>query len=76
MYCATLVEYDYYTDLRVCFLIVGHTHSSIDQYFSVFSKKITKSAFICSPLAMKYLLSGAHDDAAHRPLVFRRIKVI
>ena len=71
-----LVEHDYYTDLRVCFLIVGHTHSSIDQYFSIFSKKITKSEYICTPLAMKYLLRGAHEDIAHRPLIFRRIKVI
>ena len=32
-YCAILVELGYFEEITVGFLIVGHTHASIDQYF-------------------------------------------
>jgi hypothetical protein len=38
--------------IEIHFLIVGHTHSSIDQFFSVLSKAIGESSFIGSPLAL------------------------
>ena len=40
-YASALVENGYFDVLEVNFLIVGHTHSSIDQYFSVLSKAIS-----------------------------------
>jgi hypothetical protein len=38
-------------------LIVGHTHASIDQYFSVLAREIYKSNFIGSPIFLEALLA-------------------
>ena len=38
------------------FLIVGHTHASIDQYFSVIAKAIRNSHFIGTPVALMELI--------------------
>ena len=38
------------------FLIVGHTHCIIDQYFSIISKRIFKAEFIASPYALHALI--------------------
>jgi hypothetical protein len=35
--CATLVGLGYFEEVRVGFLLVGHTHSDIDQQFSSIS---------------------------------------
>ncbi len=43
------------------FLIVGHTHSLIDQYFSVISKKIFKAEFIATPYALHALILQTND---------------
>jgi hypothetical protein len=45
-YLSLLVEGFFFKEIEMCFLIVGHTHSSIDQYFSVISKAIDKAKFI------------------------------
>ena len=39
-YASVLIELGYFEGIDINFLIVGHTHSSIDQYFSVLSKSI------------------------------------
>lgn len=59
------------------FMIVGHTHSSIDQYFSTLSKTIGDSGFIGSPMALWNLLSTAHSKKAEhkRPKLQRHIRV-
>jgi len=44
------------------FLIVGHTHSVIDQYFSVVSKKIFKAEFIATPYALHALILQTNGD--------------
>ena len=44
--------------VELFFLIVGHTHASIDQYFSVLANLIIGCDFIGSPLALEYLLAG------------------
>jgi hypothetical protein len=46
------------------FLIVGHTHSVIDQYFSVISRKIFEAEFIATPDALHalILLTTEGDD--------------
>ena len=74
-YASALVELGYFDAIDVKFLIVGLTHSSIDQYFSVLSKAIIKSAeFIGSPISLQALCSQAHKDRA-RPSVNRQLDV-
>ena len=60
-YFSALVEEGYFEEIRANLLIVGHTHSNLDQYFSVYSKKIKRSDFIGSPLAMHELYNTAHS---------------
>ena len=73
-YASALVELGYFEAVDINFLIVGHTHSSIDQYFSVLSKAIKKAEFIGSPISLQALCSQAHKDRA-RPAVNRQIEV-
>jgi hypothetical protein len=60
-YIHLLVEKDKFDSVDVFFLIVGHTHASIDQYFSVLARQILKSEFIGSPLALHALLGREQD---------------
>lgn len=55
-YASLLVQEKYFTKVEIFFLIVGHTHASIDQYFSVLSREILKTNFIGSPLSLEALL--------------------
>jgi hypothetical protein len=48
------------------FLIVGHTHNVIDQYFSVISKKIFKAEFIATPYALHALILQTNDDESDK----------
>ena len=70
-----LVENHKFDEILVNFLIVGHTHTSIDQYFSVISRKIREASWIGSPLSLLWLLQHAHA-AGHRPAVVREIPFI
>ena len=45
-YLSLLVEEEHFETIHVNFLIVGHTHSSIDQFFSVLSAHIKSQPFI------------------------------
>jgi hypothetical protein len=45
-YLSLLVEEEHFDLIHVNFLIVGHTHSSIDQFFSVLSGHIKNQPFI------------------------------
>jgi hypothetical protein len=82
-YASALVENGYFDVLEVNFLIVGHTHSSIDQYFSVLSKAISSAEWIGSPLSLQALCSQAHKPTRggndeiieRRPSVNRQIEV-
>jgi len=58
---AMLVEEGLFDVVEVFFLIVGHTHSSIDQYFSILAKLIMKCDFIGSPLALEALLAQSDE---------------
>ena len=64
--------------IDVNFLIVGHTHASIDQYFSVLSNKIEHVKFVGTPAGMMWLLAHAHTVKSEmRPLLPpRRIDVV
>ena len=72
-----LIESFVFDRIEVNFLIVGHTHSSIDQYFSVLSTAIHSTDFIASPLSLANLLSLAHKakSIGCRPSVCRQISV-
>jgi hypothetical protein len=77
-YFSQLLEEFHLDEIRVNFLIVGHTHSSIDQYFSVLSKAIKSAAFIASPLALSELLRNAHSlsgQTSKRPYLVRPLVV-
>jgi hypothetical protein len=58
-------------------MIVGHTHASIDQYFSIISHKIhsNKTIFIGSPLALLELVRQCHYNKYSQPPVVRDITV-
>ena len=57
IYNSLLVEGGFFDEVTVGFLVVGHTHASIDQYFSVLRKMIRKANFIASPGALHHLFS-------------------
>ena len=56
-YISLLVDEKIFDTVDVFFLIVGHTHASIDQYFSVLARQIISCDFIGSPLSLHALLS-------------------
>jgi hypothetical protein len=56
-----LVDQDIFVTVDIFFLIVGHTHASIDQYFSVLAKQILSCEFIGSPLSLQALLGRERD---------------
>lgn len=57
MFNSLLVELGYFETITVGFLIIGHTHASIDQYFSCLRRLIRNAEFIASPLALRHLFS-------------------
>ena len=63
-YFSLLIEQFFFDEIHVNFLIVGHTHSSIDQYFSVLTGAIKNSFFIASPLSLMELLKISHKVEA------------
>lgn len=90
-FLSLLVQAGHFEVIEVFFLIVGHTHTSIDQFFSVISRIIYKTYFIGSPISLEALLSNA--DIANsisawthaagdgrklksKPLLMRKISVI
>jgi hypothetical protein len=83
-YISLLVQQGHFKVVEVFFLIVGHTHASIDQYFSKLAKQIHKAEFIGSPLAlaallatetMSYTLSGTTSIKV-APLLVKKITVV
>lgn len=74
-FASLLIEAKEFDQIDINFLIVGHTHASIDQYFSVLSKGIKKCAYIMSPLALKAVLALAHQDVNARPKLIKPIQV-
>ena len=54
-----LIEARYFDELELFFLIVGHTHNPVDQWFSVIGKCIKNADFIGSVIAMQELFKYA-----------------
>ena len=76
-YFSLLVEQFVFDTIHVNFLIVGHTHSSIDQYFSVLTGAIKSSQFIASPLSLMELLKISHkiETISRRPSIVKQLTV-
>lgn len=71
-YLSLLVEEREFDEIQMNYLIVGHTHSSIDQFFSTLSKAIFNADFIGSPLALCSLFQQA---VGNRISIMRQISV-
>jgi hypothetical protein len=56
-----LVDQGIFDTVDIFFLIAGHTHDSIDQYFSVMAKQTFSCEFIGSPLSLQALLGCERD---------------
>ena len=71
MFCfmSHLVEDCYFEEIEFFFLIVGHTHNILDQWFGVLSRAIRGASFIGSYLALHELYKIAHseEEADQRP---------
>ena len=74
-YYCLLVESWSFDEIEIAFLIVGHTHASIDQYFSVISKAIKKAVFIGTPIALLELIRRSHNNSWAQRAITREIKV-
>jgi hypothetical protein len=72
-----LVEMGTLEQIEVNFLIVGHTHTNLDQYYSVLSTAIFNTDFIGSPLALWNLFQTAHSEGkiSLRPVIQKQITV-
>lgn len=66
-YLSMLVEERRFESIQVNFLIVGHTHSKVDQYFSTMSKLIKAQSFIATPPAFRFLLGTMIGQRPLRP---------
>jgi hypothetical protein len=70
MFCflSHLIEENFFQEIEMMFLVVGHTHNILDQWFSVLGKAVRKAHFIGSVLALHELYKIAHsDDEAKKP---------
>ena len=68
MFNSLLVELGYFETVTVGFLIIGHTHASIDQYFGCLRGLIGNASFIASPVALQHLFSmpSKNKDSSYR----------
>lgn len=61
-YISHIVEDRFFDEIEMFFLVVGHTHNILDQWFSVLAKAIRNAHFIGSVLAIQELYKIAHTD--------------
>ena len=62
----------YFDTIQINYLIVGHTHGPIDQYFSVLSKKLYGTTFVGSPMALQCLFNECEEPQINRQLWVHR----
>jgi hypothetical protein len=75
-YLSMLTELKYFDLIELYFLIVGHTHTSLDQFFSVLSKILYNTKFVGSVASMKNLLLQAHSEEGDRATTSKHIPVV
>ena len=56
-----LIDEGYFRSIEIFFLFAGHTHSPLDQNFSVVGHAVNRASFIGSIIAMQELFKAAHD---------------
>ena len=77
MFCflSHIVEDGYFKEIEMMFLVVGHTHNILDQWFSVLGKAVRGAHFIGSVLAIHELYKLAHaDDVAKQPALVHQLQ--
>ena len=74
VFLSLLVETGVFEIIEVNFLIVGHTHCILDQYFSTLSKANRAKSFIGTPLALQNLYQNCHEEKTNTPTVNRQIR--
>ncbi len=76
-YLSMLVETHIFDRIEANFLIVEHTHASIDQLFSGLSTVINNANFIGSPLALMNLFKSLKGESlkGHTISIAREISV-
>ena len=71
-----LVDEGYFKSIEMFFLFAGHTHSPIDQNFSVVHRAIGRASFIGSVIAMQALFKIAHDMTNEKSKASRITEVV
>ena len=77
MFCflSHIIEDGYFSEIEMMFLVVGHTHNILDQWFSVLGKAVRGADFIGSVLAIHELYKIAHtDDEAKQPALVHQLQ--
>ena len=66
MFCfgSKLVEEGYFKQVNINFLVNGHTHCPVDQYFSCLKNRFRACSFVASPLALMHLFSLSPSEFA------------
>lgn len=78
-FASLMVQKGFFKEVHINFLIVGHTHCSIDQYFSVVARALHRCSYIASPLAMEKVWSTAFtgDEMGRlNPLITRKLDAV
>ena len=75
-YASQLIEKLHFEELFMNFLIVGHTHNILDQYFSVLSKAIGKCEWIGSQMSLANKFDTCHSIPSEKPGIQRELRVI
>ena len=79
MFCflSHIIEDCYFDEIEIFFLVVGHTHNILDQWFGVLARAIRKANFIGSVLALHAIYKIAHAEKVEhlRPKVVHQIEV-
>jgi hypothetical protein len=76
-YLSLLIEYGHFKYIQVNFLIVGHTHCRLDQYFSTICAILRSAQFIATTIALMELLSIKPEGSDYKvPKIQRIVHVI
>lgn len=71
-YLSLLNFLGHFDSIQVNYLIVGHTHGPIDQYFSVLTNKLWGTAFVGSPMALQCLFMECENPQVNRQIWVHR----
>ena len=79
MFCflSETIEECYFDSIEMFFLLVGHTHNILDQWFGVLAAAIRKANFIGSFIALHELYKIAHEESSRnlRPKEVKQLEI-